>query len=239
MSLTTGQSAEALLETAKAMADALLHRGPDDGGTWADAAAGLAFGHRRLAIVDLSVAGHQPMHSASGRWVLAFNGEIYNHMALRTELEAMDCHGPEGLAMTKRRVWRGHSDTETLLAGFEHWGVVETLKRCVGMFAIALWDRQSRTLTLARDRFGEKPLYYGWVGRGPGRALVFGSELKALKAYPGFDAPVCREALAQYLRFMYVPAPLTIYEGVYKLEPGCVLTLGGSPRACGPRDDRT
>lgn len=234
MSLTTGQSAEALLETAKAMADALLHRGPDDADAWVDEASGLALGHRRLAIVDLSDAGHQPMHSASGRWVIAFNGEIYNHMALRSELEDMDCRA--SLAMTGLR-WRGHSDTETLLAGFEQWGVEETLKRCVGMFAIALWDRQSHTLTLARDRVGEKPLYYGWVGRGEQCAFVFGSELKALRAYPGFDAQVCRQALAQYLRFMYVPAPLSIYEGVYKLEPGCVLTLSGSPRACGPRDD--
>lgn len=215
-----------LAEKARQMADAIVHRGPDDAGVWADDAAGLALGHRRLSIVDLSAAGHQPMHSASGRWVIAFNGEIYNHMALRSELEALDCGA--SLAMTGLR-WRGHSDTETLLAGFEHWGVEATLQRCVGMFAIALWDRQSRTLTLARDRFGEKPLYYGWVGRGEGRALVFGSELKALKAYPGFDAPVCREALAQYLRFMYVPAPRSIYQGIYKLEPGCLLTVQGSP----------
>lgn len=215
-----------LAEIARQMANAIDHRGPDDAGAWADDAAGLALGHRRLAIVDLSVAGHQPMHSASGRWVIAFNGEIYNHMALRSELEAMDGHA--SLAMTGLR-WRGHSDTETLLAGFEHWGVEATLQRCVGMFAIALWDRQSRTLTLARDRFGEKPLYYGWVGRGLGRALVFGSEIKALKAYPDFDAIVCREALAQYLRFMYVPAPLSIYQGIYKLEPGCLLTVQGSP----------
>jgi asparagine synthase (glutamine-hydrolysing) len=218
-----------LAEKARQMANAIDHRGPDDAGTWTNDDAGLALGHRRLAIVDLSVAGHQPMHSASGRWIIAFNGEIYNHLALRTELEAMDCRGPEGIAMTKRWVWRGHSDTETLLAGFEHWGVEATLQRCVGMFAIALWDRQSRMLTLARDRFGEKPLYYGWVGSGFGRALVFGSELKALKAYPGFDAPVCREALAQYLRFMYVPAPRSIYQGIYKLEPGCLLTVQGPP----------
>lgn len=228
------QAEEALKLTARRMADALRHRGPDDAGTWADSRTGMALGHRRLAIVDLSAAGHQPMFSSCGRWVIAFNGEIYNHMALRSELEAMDCRA--SLAMTGLR-WRGHSDTETLLAGFEHWGVEETLKRCVGMFAMALWDRESRTLTLARDRFGEKPLYYGWVGRGEQRAFVFGSELKALRAYPGFDAPVCRQALAQYLRFMYVPAPLSIYECVYKLEPGCVLTLSGSPRACGPRDD--
>lgn len=220
---------EALQAVAQRMAQALEHRGPDDAGFWADKSTGLALGHRRLAIVDLSVAGQQPMQSASGRWVMAFNGEIYNHMALRSEMEVMDCHGPEGLAMTKPRVWRGKSDTETLLAGFERWGVVETLHRCVGMFAIALWDRQSSTLTLARDRFGEKPLYYGWVGHGLGRALVFGSELKALKAYPGFDAPVCREALAQYLRFMYVPAPRSIYQGIYKLEPGCLLTVQGTP----------
>lgn len=218
-----------LAEIARQMANAMEHRGPDDVGAWEDTAAGLALGHRRLSIVDLSVTGHQPMHSASGRWVMAFNGEIYNHMALRAELEAMDYYSSEGLAMTKRIVWRGHSDTETLLAGFEHFGVEATLQRCVGMFAVALWDRQSCTLTLARDRFGEKPLYYGWVGRGLGRALVFGSELKALKAYPGFDAQVCREALAQYLRFMYVPAPRSIYHGVYKLEPGCLLTVQGSP----------
>ena len=218
-----------LAEVARQMANAIDHRGPDDAGFWTDDAAGLALGHRRLAIVDLSVAGHQPMHSTSGRWVIAFNGEIYNHMALRTELEAMEGHDPEGLAIPKGSVWRGHSDTETLLAGFEQWGVEATLQRCVGMFAIALWDRQSRMLTLARDRFGEKPLYYGWVGSGLGRALVFGSELKALKAYPGFDVPVCREALAQYLRFMYVPAPRSIYKGVYKLEPGCLLTVQGSP----------
>lgn len=207
-----------------AMADAIVHRGPDDAGAWADESAGLALGHRRLSIVDLSAAGHQPMHSASGRWVIAFNGEIYNHMALRDALQA-DKVAP---------AWRGHSDTETLLAAFECWGVEATLQRCVGMFAIALWDRQTRTLTLARDRFGEKPLYYGWVGQGGQRAFVFGSELKALKAYPGFDAPVCRQALAQYLRFMYVPAPRSIYQGIYKLEPGCLLTVQGQPPAAAP-----
>lgn len=211
------------------MANAIDHRGPDNAGTWEDEEAGIAMGHRRLAIVDLSPAGHQPMHSKNGRWVLAFNGEIYNHMGLRSELEAIGCNGPGGLAMTKLGVWQGHSDTETLLAGIEHWGLEAMLQRCVGMFAIALWDRQNRTLTLARDRFGEKPLYYGWVGHGPGRSLAFGSELKALKSYPGFDAPVCREALAQYLRFMYVPAPRSIYQGIYKLEPGCMLTVRGSP----------
>ncbi len=195
------------------MASALQHRGPDDAGAWADVQAGIALGHRRLSIIDLSHAGYQPMHSAGERFVLAFNGEIYNHLDLRGELEA------DNLAPT----WRGHSDTETLLAGIAAWGLEATLRRCVGMFAIALWDREEHTLTLARDRFGEKPLYYGWVGG----AFLFGSELKALKAYPGFAAPVSREALAQYLRFMYVPAPLSIYEGIYKLGPGCLLTMAG------------
>ena len=197
------------------MALAIKHRGPDDSGAWADAQAGVALGHRRLAILDLSAAGHQPMQSEGGRYVMAFNGEIYNHLALRAELEGT--------------AWRGHSDTETLLAGFEAWGVEATLKKTVGMFAIALWDTRERTLHLARDRFGEKPLYYGWVNG----AFVFGSELDALRAYPGFANPVSREALAQYMRFMYVPAPLSIYEGIYKLEPGCLLTMHGLPRfAC-------
>lgn len=157
------------------------------------------------------------MASAAGRFVIAFNGEIYNHQQLRSELTAA------GAAPA----WRGHSDTETLLAGFEHWGIEATLRHSVGMFAIAVWDSQHHTLTLARDRFGEKPLYYGWAGQGTDRAFVFGSELKALRAYPGFDNPVCREALAQYLRFMYVPAPRSIYQGIYKLEPGCLLTIQG------------
>ncbi len=222
------------------MADTIAHRGPDDSGAWADAQAGIALGHRRLSIVDLSPAGHQPMVSSSGRYVVAFNGEIYNHLELRAELEGMDCRA--SLAMTDPSchreaegrgdplIWRGHSDTETLLAGFEHWGIEATLAKTVGMFAIALWDVQQRTLHLARDRFGEKPLYYGWVGSDGARAFVFGSELKALRAFPGFDNPVCREALAQYMRFMVVPAPLSIYEDIYKLEPGCLLSVNGLPR---------
>ena len=196
---------------ALAMAAALHHRGPDDSGVWVEPAAGVALAHRRLAIVDLSAAGHQPMASASGRMVIAFNGEVYNHAALRAELEAA------GAAP----VWRGHSDTETLLAAFEHWGVAATLRRCVGMFALALWDSARRELVLARDRFGEKPLYCGWVGQ----RFAFGSELKALRALPGFANPVSRTALAAMLRLLYVPAPLTIYEGLYKLPPGTWLTL--------------
>ena len=200
-----------------AMADTLVHRGPDDAGVWVDAEAGFCLAHRRLAIVDLSPAGHQPMASVGGRYQLAFNGEIYNHAEIRAELQAA---GLTPLA------WRGHSDTETLLCAIEHWGLQATLKRAVGMFAIALWDRSERTLQLARDRFGEKPLYYGWVGGGSEPAFVFGSELKALRAHPGFDNPVHRGALALYMRYLYVPAPHSIHQGLYKLEPGCLLRIG-------------
>lgn len=193
------------------MTDAIAHRGPDDDGHWLDAEAGIALGHRRLSIVDLSPAGHQPMPSASGRWVIAFNGEIYNHLDLRGALEAAGSAPP----------WRGHSDTETLLAAVEAWGVQATLERCAGMFAFVLWDRNERALWLARDRFGEKPLYYGW-NRG---VFLFGSELKALRAFPGFDAPVDRHALALYLRHNAVPAPFSIFQGVRKLVQGHWLRL--------------
>ena len=206
---------EALHAIAHGMALALRHRGPDDTGTWVDADAGLGLSHTRLAILDLSPAGHQPMVSACGRYVLAFNGEIYNHLDLRADLAGAE------------PAWRGHADTETLLAAIAAWGLEATLQRCVGMFALALWDRQERNLTLARDRFGEKPLYYGWVGQGAGRAFAFASELKALRAWPGFANPVCREALGQYLRFLYVPTPRSIYQGIYKLEPGHVLRVTG------------
>ena len=221
---TIGLSDIQLREDVGHMSAALEHRGPDDGGIWVSAECGLALGHRRLAILDLSPAGHQPMPSACGRFVLAFNGEIYNHQALRAALEA------DGVAP----LWRGHSDTETLLAGFVSWGVEATLQRCVGMFAIALWDAKDKTLSLARDRCGEKPLYYGWTGVGDRTAFVFGSELKALRAFPGFSNPVCRQALAQYLRFMYVPAPRSMYERIYKLEPGCLLTIVGASPSVAP-----
>lgn len=207
--LTGGWSRQRFQELRDAlprMTDALVHRGPDDDGHWFDAEAGIALGHRRLSIVDLSPAGHQPMSSASGRWVVAFNGEIYNHLDLRAALEAA------GLAPA----WRGHSDTETLLAAIDAWGVEATLERSTGMFAIALWDRHARALWLARDRFGEKPLYFGW-NRG---ALLFASELKALRAFPGFDAPVDRQALALYLRYSAVPAPFSIHQGIHKLTQG-------------------
>jgi asparagine synthase (glutamine-hydrolysing) len=160
------------------------------------------------------------MMSCSGRLVIAFNGEIYNHQDLRVQLSA------DGGVFA----WRGHSDTETLLAGFEKWGVEATLKRCAGMFAFALWDSHTKTLTLARDRIGEKPLYYGWSGG----FFLFGSELKALRACPGFNPVVCRDALRQYLRFNYVPSPLSIYEDIYKLEPGCILIVEGVPPSEAP-----
>jgi asparagine synthase (glutamine-hydrolysing) len=171
-----------LEDTARRMADTLIHRGPDDAGVWVDEHAGLALAHRRLSILDLSPAGHQPMVSASGRYVIAFNGEIYNHLALRDDLQKV------GAGETAPNGWRGHSDTETLLAAFEAWGIEGTLQKTVGMFAIALWDRKTQTLTLARDRMGEKPLYYGWV-RG---VLLFASELKAIRAFPGFDNAIER-----------------------------------------------
>lgn len=179
-------------------------------------------GHRRLSILDLSAAGAQPMESACGRYVIAYNGEIYNYLDMRRELAAAGA-APD---------WRGHSDTETLLAGISHWGLDETLRRATGMFAIALWDIRDRSLSLARDRIGEKPLYWGWAGR----ALVFGSELKALRQHPEFPHEVCRQALSQYLRFAYVPAPRSIHPGVYKLEPGCILTIEGTPPAYAPRE---
>ena len=185
----------------KRMTQQIEHRGPDSEGHWLDVEAGAGLGHRRLAVVDLSSAGAQPMQAVGGRWVIAFNGEIYNHLLLRAELERAS------LAPS----WRGLSDTETLLACFNAWGIRFTIEKCEGMFAMAVWCRQTRVMTLVRDRLGEKPLYYGWVNG----AFVFGSELKALRAYPGFANPVCRQALAQYLRFMYVPAPRSIYHGIF------------------------
>jgi len=190
----------------EAMGRSIINRGPDGGGYWFDSAAGIGLSHRRLAIVDLTAAGHQPMHSSSGRFVIAFNGEIYNHGELRALLEE------SGLSPT----WNGHSDTETLLECFEHWGIEKTLQATVGMFAIALWDTRQNELVLARDRLGEKPLYWGWQND----VLLFGSELKALKIHPAFCADIDRDALALYLRHNYVPAPYSIYQGIEKLKPG-------------------
>ena len=193
------------------MAAAIQHRGPDDSGVWRDSAAGLTIAHRRLSILDVSPAGHQPMVSRCGRFALVYNGEIYNHLALRERLNE------KGAALA----WRGHSDTETLLAAFAAWGVERTLRATVGMFALALWDRQDRILTLARDRAGEKPLYYGWQ-KG---AFLFGSELKALKAHPSFHADIHRGALALLLRHNCIPAPYSIYTGIQKLMPGHYLSI--------------
>ena len=211
-------ASEGLRHVVSAMTGALVHRGPDAGAVWAEE--GIALGHRRLSILDLSPAGAQPMQSACGRYVIAYNGEIYNHLDLRRDLSAAGAT-PE---------WRGHSDTETLIAAIAHWGLDGTLRRAAGMFAIALWDRRAKRLFLARDRGGEKPLYWGWAAQ----ALVFGSELKALRRHPDFPREICREAVAQYLRFAYVPAPRSIHPGLYKLEPGCILTVDGAPPAAPP-----
>ena len=205
-----GGATEEVEGIARHMADALMHRGPDDNGVWIDTQSGIALSHRRLSILDLSAQGHQPMLSVSGRYVVAFNGEIYNFAELRHELEREAGAG-----------WRGHSDTEVMLAAFEHWGVLQALQRFVGMFAIALWDSREHVLHLARDRMGEKPLYYGWAGD----TLLFGSELKALRAHPGFRINIDRDALALYLRYGCVPAPHSIYAGIEKLQPGSVLSL--------------
>ncbi len=191
------------------MAEAIHHRGPDDGGDWIDPGAGVALGSRRLAIIDLTPLGHQPMQSADGRYVIAFNGEIYNFHDLRSELEAGGA------------TFRGRSDTEVLLAAVARWGVRRALERSNGMFALAVWDREARALHLARDRAGEKPLYYGWAGQ----TLLFGSELKALRAHPAFRGDINRTALAAFFQRGYVPGPLSIYRGIYKLPPGSLLTL--------------
>ncbi|QNI52881.1 asparagine synthase (glutamine-hydrolyzing) [Synechococcus sp. BIOS-E4-1] len=193
------------------MTNRIVNRGPDSAGYWHDSDAGIALGHRRLSVVDLSPAGAQPMHSACGRYVMAFNGEIYNHLELRELLG--------------NSLWRGHSDTETVLEAFSSWGIISTLQRCNGMYAIALWDKKERTLTLARDRIGEKPLYYGWQGQGANSCFLFGSELNALKAHPSFSTVINRDALSLYMRHNYIASPHSIYQGIHKLTPGCFLTI--------------
>ena len=228
-------SAERATATLDTMATTIAHRGPDDSDIWLDADAGIGLAHRRLSILDLSPAGHQPMQSACGRYVLVFNGEIYNHLELRRELERNHPHpgpppsrGRENCLEGEGSLWwRGHSDTETLLAGFETWGIAATLQRAIGMFAMAVWDRAERSLTLARDRMGEKPLYYGWQGD----CFLFGSELKALRVHPAFNAAIDRDALSLFLRHNYIPAPYTIYQGLHKLLPGTLLTLPSAHRS--------
>lgn len=194
---------------AKRMADAIRHRGPDTGGQWTDAPAGLALSFRRLAIIDLTPSGRQPMISRNQRFAISFNGEVYNYQELRAELESA------GLS------FRGTSDTEVILEGFGHWGVEKTVRRLIGMFAIALWDRDERRLWLIRDRLGIKPLYFGNVGD----YFLFGSELKSLRAVEGWQPEIDRDALAAYMRFNYVPAPRSIYQGIYKLPAGSILSI--------------
>jgi asparagine synthase (glutamine-hydrolysing) len=208
--IAPGGSAEDLARIVRRMSDALVHRGPDDSGDWVDAEAGVALSLRRLAIQDLSPAGHQPMVSPSGRYVATLNGEIYNFRDLRRELHVD---------------WRGHSDTEAMLAAFDAWGVEGGVRRLNGMFAIALWDRQERRLHLIRDRMGVKPLYYGFAGGFAGKTLLWASEIKALERHPDFKPAIDRNALQLYLRFMYVPAPYSIYQGVFKQLPGTILTF--------------
>jgi len=212
--------ADAATRALRSMTEAIRYRGPDDEGSWFDAQCGLALGHRRLSIIDLSAAGHQPMSCAQGRYHIVFNGEIYNFPQLRRELEGQG-HGP----------WRGHSDTEVLLAAIAHWGVRGALERAAGMFAFALWDSAQRELVLARDRLGEKPLYYGWQGR----SLLFASELKALRAFPLWQGELDRAVTASYLRFGYVPAPHSIYRGVYKLAPAHWLRVRADGSCEGPQ----
>lgn len=202
------RSPEALQEIALRMAQTLRHRGPDDGGVWADAAAGIALSMRRLAILDLSPSGHQPMHSGSKRYVITFNGEIYNCNELRLNLQA------EVSGLT----FRGHSDTEVMLAAFDRWGVEESVRHFNGMFAFSVWDRAERRLWLARDRMGEKPLYYGWMGN----SFLFGSELKALRVHPDFRDEINRDAMTLFLRHDCIPAPNSIYRNISKLPPGCI-----------------
>lgn len=200
------------------MNGALVHRGPDEEGFWIASAAGIALGHRRLAVLDLTPAGHQPMISLRGRYVMVFNGEIYNHAELKERVSA------------ERGVdWRGHSDTEILLAAVDCWGLERSLREATGMFALALWDTQEEVLWLARDRLGEKPLYHGWQGSSRNRAFLFSSDLGALRPHPSFEAKLDRQALCQFMRYDYVPSPKSIYEGIGKLEPGVCL------RFC-PRD---
>jgi asparagine synthase (glutamine-hydrolysing) len=206
------------------MAGELVHRGPDDGGLWTDAGVGVGLVNRRLAIIDLSPHGHQPMLSRNGRYVITFNGEIYNHRELRAEVEASG-DAPEG-------GWGGHCDTETFLEAIAAWGLEGALERSVGMFAFALWDREQRILRLVRDRFGEKPLYYGWIGDD----FLFASELKAIRRHPRFRGEVDGRALGIFVSRNYVPAPLSIYRGVFKLEPGCILAVDAraTPRRQAP-----
>jgi asparagine synthase (glutamine-hydrolysing) len=201
------------------MVEAIRYRGPDDMGVWCDNRAGIALGHARLSILDLSASGHQPMVSADGRYVISYNGEIYNFAELRKELES------------RGTTFRGHSDTEVLLEAISRWGFDAAVRRFYGMFAFAVWDRETRTLFLGRDRLGEKPLYYGWAGN----TFLFASELKALRAFPSFEPEIDRNALALLLRYNYVPTPHSIYQGIQKLPAGTLLSVQAVPASTKPK----
>ena len=209
-------AADALENIAQRMGDALITRGPDDSGVWLEAPSGLALSHRRLSIIDLSPEGHQPMVSASGRYVVSYNGEIYNYQELRAQLPYP---------------YRGQSDTEVLLAAVEAWGVERALAAFNGMFAFALWDKQEKTLTLARDRMGEKPLYYGWVGD----QFVFASEMKAFRELPNWPPEINRDALTLYMRYSYIPSPYSIYRGIHKMRPGQFLQISAAAQFALPK----
>ena len=198
------------------MGDKLAHRGPDDNGEWYDSNFAVGMAHRRLSIIDLSSAGHQPLISSSGRYIISFNGEIYNHLDLRDDLK-------QNHNKTK---WKGHSDTETLLACFDVWGVKKSIERVIGMFAFAVWDNKENVIILGRDRVGEKPLYYGWQNN----TFFFGSELKSFKPHPAFKGEINREAISLFFRHNYIPCPHSIYKGISKLKPGNLLIVSSTNR---------
>ena len=212
---------EDLYKFTRNMSKSIVHRGPDNSGIWVNGKSGIAFGHQRLSVVDLSSAGHQPMMSPCGRFLTVFNGEIYNHMQLREKLNSS----------IYEQSWNGHSDTETLVSAFSQWGIEKTLNHLVGMFAIAVWDFKVQKLYLIRDRFGEKPLYYGWSNG----VFLFGSELKALRSYKGFNNAIDRNALSLYMQYMYVPSPYSIFKDIYKLDPGCILQIDSHGRGNPPK----
>ena len=197
------------------MNSAITHRGPDSNNIWQDKKSGIVFGHQRLSILDLSMAGNQPMVSNSGRYIITYNGEIYNHLEIRKELNKINLNIK----------WKSNTDTETLLEALEFWGIKKTLKKIVGMFAFGLWDKKNRSLILVRDRIGEKPLYFGWQGKGDNKVFLFGSELKALKVHPEFSREINRDAIALQLRHNFIPDPYSIYKNIYKLLPGHYLEL--------------
>ncbi len=222
LDLEVGQSEEVLRHITAEMGQSLRHRGPDDRGAWVDVSAGVGFAHRRLSILDLSAAGHQPMVSPTGRYVITYNGEVYNYLELRKQLQMED----------PSLRFSGHSDTEVLLACIDRWGIETSLCKWNGMFGFALWDRENRRLYLARDRFGEKPLYYGWLRN----TFVFGSELKALRVHPEFKEEINRDALTLFLRYGYIPAPFTIYKRIRKLPAATLLCIDSTkPQQDSPR----